>query len=99
MQKTTAPAVLAAALLMLQGVPSRADPARLVTALVYGTHLPGLGDPALDIAKQIKLLSGDALQLELKQPGDKAQPQEILDKVSQGSIDAGFSTASFWAAK
>jgi TRAP-type mannitol/chloroaromatic compound transport system substrate-binding protein len=45
------------------------------------------------------MLSGDELQLELKQPGEKAQPQEILEKVSQGSIDAGFSTASFWAAK
>src|SRR4029078_11312254 len=38
-------------------------------------------------------------ELDLKQPGDGTQPQEILDKVSRGSVDAGFSTASFWAAK
>jgi TRAP-type mannitol/chloroaromatic compound transport system substrate-binding protein len=90
---------LAAILLMSQCGPSHADPVRLVTAMVYGSHLPGLGEPALDLAKRIKLLSNDALELELKQPGEVAQPQEILDKVSQGTVNAGFSTASFWAAK
>jgi TRAP-type mannitol/chloroaromatic compound transport system substrate-binding protein len=67
--------------------------------VVYGTHLPGLGEPALDLAKRIKLLSNDTLELDLKQPGEVAQPQEILEKVSQGTVNAGFSTASFWAAK
>jgi TRAP-type mannitol/chloroaromatic compound transport system substrate-binding protein len=47
----------------------------------------------------VKQLSGGALELDLKQPGDGTQPQEILDRVSRGSVDAGFSTASFWAAK
>ena len=79
------------------GVP--AEPVRLVMPVVYGTHLPGLGEPASRLAKLVKQLSGGALELDLKQPGDGAQPQEILDKVSRGSVDAGFSTASFWAAK
>jgi TRAP-type mannitol/chloroaromatic compound transport system substrate-binding protein len=77
----------------------RAEPVRLVTAMVYGSHLPGFGEPALDLAKRIKLLSNDTLELDLKQPGEVAQPQEILEKVSQGTVNAGFSTASFWAAK
>lgn len=80
-----------------QGVP--AEPLRLVMPVVYGTHLPGLGEPASRLAKLVKQLSGGALELDLKQPGDGSQPQEILDKVSRGSVDAGFSTASFWAAK
>ena len=79
------------------GVP--AEPVRLVMPVVYGTHLPGLGEPASRLAKLVKQLSGDALELDLKQPGDGTQPQEILDKVSRGSVDAGFSTANFWAAK
>ncbi|HEU0017589.1 MAG TPA: TRAP transporter substrate-binding protein DctP [Methyloceanibacter sp.] len=79
------------------GVP--AEPVRLVMPLVYGTHLPGLGEPASRLAKLVKQLSGGALELDLKQPGEGTQPQEILDKVSRGSVDAGFSTASFWAAK
>lgn len=79
------------------GIP--AEPVRLVMPVVYGTHLPGLGEPASRLAKLVKQLSGSALELDLKQPGDGTQPQEILDKVSRGGVDAGFSTASFWAAK
>ena len=79
------------------GVP--AEPVRLVMPVVYGTHLPGLGEPASRLAKLVKQLSGGTLELDLKQPGDGTQPQEILDKVSRGSVDAGFSAASFWAAK
>jgi TRAP-type mannitol/chloroaromatic compound transport system substrate-binding protein len=79
------------------GVP--AEPFRLVMPVVYGTHLPGLAELAAQLAKLVDQLSGGALELDLKQPGDGTQPQEILDKVSHGSVDAGFSTASFWGAK
>jgi TRAP-type mannitol/chloroaromatic compound transport system substrate-binding protein len=67
--------------------------------VVYGTHLPGLGEPAARLVKLVKQLSGGALELDLKEPGDGTEPQEILDKVSRGSVDAGFATANFWAAK
>lgn len=76
-----------------------AEPVTLVTPLVYGTHVPGLGDPATRLAKLIKERSAGALVLDLKQPGDGTKPQEILDKVSSGSVDAGLSTASYWSAK
>jgi len=90
----------AASLLVLRAGPSvPAEPLRLVMPVVYGTHLPGLGEPAARLAKLVNQLSGGALELDLKQPGDGTQPQEILDKVSHGSVDAGFSTASFWGAK
>ena len=90
---------LAALVVQLQGGEAWAEPLRLVTPVVYGTHLPDLGEPAVKLAKLIKLLSGGSLELDLKQPGEGAQPQEILDKVSVGSVDAGLSTGSFWAAK
>ncbi|HXG79343.1 MAG TPA: C4-dicarboxylate ABC transporter, partial [Methyloceanibacter sp.] len=76
-----------------------AEPTRLVTPLAYGTHLPGLGSSALTFAKLIKERSGGALLLDLKEPGDGMKPQEILKQVSGGVADAGFSTASFWAAE
>jgi TRAP-type mannitol/chloroaromatic compound transport system substrate-binding protein len=47
----------------------------------------------------LKERSGGALALDLNQPGDGTKPQEILDKVGAGNIDAGFSVASFWAAR
>lgn len=90
----------AASLLVLSaglGVP--AEPFRLVMPVVYGTHLPGLAELAAQLAKLVDQLSGGTLELDLKQPGDGTQPQEILDKVSHGSVDAGFSAASFWGAK
>ncbi len=76
-----------------------AQPETLVTAVAYGTHLPGLGEPASQLDKLLKERSGGALRLDLKQPGDGTKPDEILDKVSSGSIDAGFATSSFWAAR
>jgi TRAP-type mannitol/chloroaromatic compound transport system substrate-binding protein len=76
-----------------------AEPVTLVTALAYGTHLPGLGEPAASLAKLLRERSGGALALDLKQPGDGIKPDEILDKVSSGGIDAGFAPAGFWAAK
>jgi TRAP-type mannitol/chloroaromatic compound transport system substrate-binding protein len=92
---------LAAAMLipLLSGPAMAVEPDRLVMPVVYGTHLPGLGEPAARLVKLVKQLSGGTLELELKEPGDGTKPQEILDKVSHGSVDAGFATASFWAAK
>ena len=90
------------ALMLVPGVSSaRAEtaPVVLVTPLAYGTHMPGLGDSATELASLVKKRSGGSLQLDLKQPGDGTTPDEILDKVSDGKVDAGFSTASFWAAK
>jgi len=89
--------VLAAALLI--AAPAVADTVTLVTPVAYGTHLPGLGSPALTLARTLKERSAGTLQLDLKQPGDGTVPHEILDKVSDGKVDAGFATASFWAAK
>jgi len=96
-----AKAVAVSLALLLAALPMKAlgEPLRLVTPIVYGTHLPGLGEPATRLAKLIKQLSGGSLELDLKQPGDGIQPQEILDKVSSGSVDAGLATASFWAAR
>lgn len=93
---------LIAALLLLQALcaaPARAEPVKLVTPVAYGTHLPGLGEPATRLAKLIAERSGGTLLLELKEPGDGAKPHEILDLVASGKVDAGFATASFWAAK
>jgi TRAP-type mannitol/chloroaromatic compound transport system substrate-binding protein len=79
--------------------PASAEPVRLDTPIAYGTHLPGLGEPAVRLARLIKERSGGSLVLELKQPGDGTKPQEILDKVASGAVDAGFATSSFWVAQ
>ncbi len=95
-------ALALSALMLMSGasaVPAETAPVILVTPLVYGTHMPGLGDAATKLARLIKDRSAGSLQLDLKQPGDGTKPDEILDKVSEGKVDAGLTTASFWAAK
>lgn len=84
---------------LLPSLAAGAEPVRLVTPMVYGTHLPGLGTHAPQLAKLIEKRSAGRLVLALKEPGDGTKPDEILDKVSSGTVDAGFATASFWAAK
>ena len=98
MPRTRAAIGLAAASLLVlsAGLSVPAEPFRLAMPVVYGTHLPGFAELAAQLAK---LVSGGTLKLDLKQPGDGTQPHEILDKVSHGSVDAGFSIASFWGAK
>ncbi len=76
-----------------------AETVTLLTPVVYGTHLPGLGKPAVTLARTLKESSDGSLVLDLKEPGEGTAPHEILDKVSDGKVDAGFATASFWAAK
>ena len=74
-------AILALSLLPLAAAaPAFAEPVTLVTPLAYGTHMPGLGEPAASLARLIKERSGGALVLKLKQPGDGTKPQEILDR-------------------
>jgi len=99
---TVAKALAIAALMLLPPVEARAaerETISLVTPVVYGTHLPGLGRPAVTLARAVKERSGGTLMLDLKQPGDGTKPHEILDKVSDGRVDAGFATAGFWGAK
>src|SRR5262245_19724117 len=91
--------LLVASLLATPSLAAGAEPVRLVTPVVYGTHLPGLGEPAARLAKLIEKRSSGGLILELKEPGDGTKPDEILAKVSDGKVDAGFATASFWVAK
>jgi TRAP-type mannitol/chloroaromatic compound transport system substrate-binding protein len=97
--KKRAASLAALSLLLGTAWGAAADPVTLVTPIVYGTHLPGLGEPALKLARRLKQRSGGALQLDLKQPGDGTKPHEILDEVSHGNVDAGFATASFWSGK
>jgi TRAP-type mannitol/chloroaromatic compound transport system substrate-binding protein len=92
-------AVLALLPLTALDGPAAEPPVRLVTPLAYGTHLPGLGEPAHTLARLIKERSGGALLIELKQPGEAAKSHEILDQVASGAVDAGFANSGFWAAK
>ena len=74
------------ALALVLGAPfvasaAAAEAVTLVAPVVYGTHVPGLGTPARDLAKALEQQSGGSLRLDLKEPGEGTAPHEILDKV------------------
>lgn len=91
--------LLGAALLAALASAVAGEPVTLTMPIAYGTHLPGLGSSAVKLVKLVAERSGGTLALDLKEPGDGTQPQEILDKVSSGKVDAGFATASLWAGR
>jgi TRAP-type mannitol/chloroaromatic compound transport system substrate-binding protein len=92
-------ATLALVAALLASVPAAGETVTFVTPIAYGTHMPGLGTSALSLARALNERSEGTIVLELKEPGDGTAPHEILDKVSDGKVDAGFTTANFWAAK
>jgi hypothetical protein len=61
-------------LVPIKGETVEGDTVTLVTPLAYGTYLPGLGKPALTLARTLKERSGGTLVLDLKQPGDGTLP-------------------------
>lgn len=90
---------LALAAVLLAGAPVAGETVIFVAPVAYGTHLPGLGTPALTLARMLKTRSEGEIVLDLKEPGEGTVPHEILDKVSDGKVDAGLATGGFWAAK
>lgn len=97
--KRAAPILALLAALAAPAAAADTEPVRLVMPIAYGTHLPGLGEAALRLARLLKEQSGGALLLEIKQPGETAKPHEILDKVASGEADAGLANSAFWAAR
>ncbi len=65
----------------------------------FSTALPGLGDPILYISKRLELVSGGSLKMKVYEPGKLVAPFEILDAVSKGKINAGYSMAAYWQGK
>lgn len=71
----------------------------LKTPIAFSTSLPGLGSPIPRVAKQLDLMSGGTLKMKVYEPKKLVPPFEILDAVSTGKINSGYTTAGYWAGK
>jgi len=71
----------------------------LKTPVAFGTHLPGLGTPIVRVAKQLDRVSGGKIKMKVYEPKKLVAPFEILDAVSTGKINSGYSTAGYWRGK
>ncbi|MCV2882760.1 TRAP transporter substrate-binding protein [Actibacterium sp. XHP0104] len=76
-----------------------ADKILLKTPIAFSTALPGLGSPIPRVAEQLDLMSAGTLKMKVYEPGKLVPPFEILDAVSSGKINSGYTTAGYWAGK
>ncbi|MEM9341492.1 MAG: TRAP transporter substrate-binding protein [Pseudomonadota bacterium] len=90
-------AAVAASLLAAPAV--AADKLLLKTPIAFSTALPGLGSPIPRVAEQVHVMSGGTLKMKVYEPGKLVPPFEILDAVSSGKINSGYTTAGYWAGK
>lgn len=78
---------------------SAANKLLLKTPIAFATALPGLGSPIPRVAAELKRMSGGTLRMKVYEPGKLVPPFEILDAVSSGKINSGYTTAGYWAGK
>lgn len=76
-----------------------ADKVLLKTPIAFGSHLPALGTPIKWYSERIPQTSGGTIKMKIYEPGKLVNPAEILDAVSTGKINSGYSTAGYWQGK
>ncbi len=76
-----------------------ADKVRWKMASAFASELVQLGDQGQLIEKRIGELSGGTMEVKFFEPSALVPALEILDAVSAGSVDAGWSAAGYWAGK
>lgn len=76
-----------------------ADKLMLKVPVAFSTELPSLGTPIPRVAEEVEVMSGGTLRMKVYEPGKLVPAFEILDAVSSGKINAGYTTAGYWAGK
>jgi len=82
-----------AALLAIAGLaatPVAADNIRWKVPIAFASTLPGIGAPAVWTAEQLKMASDGEVQLRIYEPGKLVPPFDILQAVSDGNVEAGY---------
>ena len=70
---------------------------RLNAASAFPTSLPLVGDGALKFARRVERASGGALEIRVAEPGALVPALQAIQATSQGSVDAAWSNAAFFA--
>ncbi|MEM8868931.1 MAG: TRAP transporter substrate-binding protein [Pseudomonadota bacterium] len=71
---------------------------RLEMTSAFGKNLPILGTAALGFVEKINDIS-ESVEFEHFDPGELVPTLEALDAVSNGSVDAAYTTAGYWQGK
>ncbi len=58
-----------------------------------------IGEGGLNFIERIDTVSNGTIKIKFFEPGALVPPLEVFDAVSTGAVDAGWSTAGYWAGK
>lgn len=61
----------------------------------FGTHLTGLGSTPKWLAENVNVASGGNVKIKIYEPGKLIPPKEMLDSISKGQINAGYTTPGY----
>ena len=76
-----------------------AEPVKLNMPSVFPGSLTQLGTAGVRVADTVNLISGGDVKIKFFEPGALVPALEIFDAVSNGSVDAGWSTSGYWGSK
>lgn len=97
--KKTLKTLLATSVLAVTCAAVQAKPVLLKTPIAFASTLPALGTPIAWVEKQLPLVSGGEVRMKLYEPGKLVAPLQILDAVSSGKVNSGYSISGYWAGK
>jgi TRAP-type mannitol/chloroaromatic compound transport system substrate-binding protein len=90
----------AAALSLTVALPGvAAAKTKLNMASTYPSTLTQLGTLGVSLSENIEAMSGGELELKFFEPGALVPALEVFDAVSNGSVDAAWSTPGYWQGK
>ncbi len=88
--KLTTSLLAACAAMSLVATAADAERQRWKMPLAFGSNLVGLGSPAPWVADSLNTASDGTIQVRLYEPGELVPPFDILQSVSDGKVEAGY---------
>lgn len=77
------------------GIYASEEKIRWKVQAVFGTHLPGLGDPIVYVANQLKEATNGNIQLKVYEPGKIVPPFNITEAVKNNQLSAGYAWLAY----
>ncbi len=93
-KKTIGLGIASLIMIMMTSVPSFAGKLLLKVPVWFPTTLPALGTSPAWVAKQINAIGGD-LTMKTYEPKKLVPPKEMLEAVSKGQVNAGYTTPGY----
>nr|VFJ76774.1 MAG: TRAP-type mannitol/chloroaromatic compound transport system, substrate-binding protein [Candidatus Kentron sp. FW] len=72
-------------------------PILLKVPIAFSSKLPGLGTSIVKLKDDLETISDKNIRVKIYEPNKLVAPFQILDAVSSGKVNAGYSAAMYWA--